>query len=95
MSRKGKTNERTRRNPQPATRLLSLVTDDANHPSLDIEAPTKLDRDKFARAFAKFLGVPLEGDDGGVEEYRVQPVSKLVPAILAVSAIILFCFTAV
>lgn len=67
--RKGKTNERTRRNPQPASRLLSLITNDVNHPSLDIEAPTKLDRDKFARAFAKFLGVPLEGDDGA-EEYQ-------------------------
>jgi len=68
--RKGKTNERTRKNPQPASRLLSLITDDVNHPSLDIEAPTKLDRDKFARAFAKFLGVPLEGEEGVVEEYQ-------------------------
>jgi hypothetical protein len=72
--RKGKTNERTRRNPQPASRLLSLITDDVNHPSLDIEAPTKLDRDKFARAFAKFLGVPLEGDDGGIEEFSAASV---------------------
>jgi hypothetical protein len=62
--RKGKTTERTRRSLQPSSRLLSLITDDVNHPSLDIEAPTKLDRDKFAYAFSKFLGVPLmEGDD--------------------------------
>ena len=27
--------------------------------TLDIEAPTKLDRDKFARAFARFLNIPL------------------------------------
>jgi len=72
--RKGKTNERTKRNSQPASRLLSLITDDVNHPSLDIEAPTKLDRDKFARAFAKFLGVPLEGDDGGVEDFSAASV---------------------
>jgi hypothetical protein len=59
--------------------LLSLVTDDANHPSLDIEAPTKLDRDKFARAFAKFLGVPLEGEDGCVEEYQSAASVEISP----------------
>ena len=53
----GKTTDRTRRNPQPPSRLLSLITKDG---SLDIEAPTRLDRDKFARAFARFLSVPLE-----------------------------------
>jgi len=58
--RKGKTTDRTRRNPCPSNRLLSLVTDDRNHSSLDIEAPTQLDRDKFARAFARFLNVNLE-----------------------------------
>jgi hypothetical protein len=58
----GKTTERTRKNPQPAARLLSLVTKDSGM-SLDIEAPTRLDRDKFARAFARFLNVPLEFDD--------------------------------
>lgn len=63
--RKGKTTERTRRNVQPTSRLLSLITNDANHPSLDIEAPTRVDRDKFARAFAKFLRVPLESDADG------------------------------
>jgi hypothetical protein len=61
--RKGKTTDRTKRNSQPSYRLLSLVTDDVNNPSLDIEAPTRLDRDKFARAFAKFLKVPLEEED--------------------------------
>jgi hypothetical protein len=61
--RKGKMTERTRRNIYPATRILSLITDDPNQTSLDIEAPTRLDRDKFARAFSRFLGIPLEGDD--------------------------------
>ena len=77
--RKGKTTDRTKRNPQPASRLLSLITDDTNHPSLDIEAPTKLDRDKFARAFSKFLGVPLEGDDAGVEEYQSAASIEISP----------------
>ncbi len=27
---------------------------------MDIEAPTRLDRDKFAIAFSVFLGVPME-----------------------------------
>jgi hypothetical protein len=58
--RLGKTTDRTRRNPQPATRLLSLITKDA---SFDIEAPTQMDRDKFAKAFAKFLGVRVEEVD--------------------------------
>jgi hypothetical protein len=61
--RKGKTTDRARRNTNPASRILSLITDDACHTSLDIEAPTKIDRDKFAKAFAKFLNVPLEGDE--------------------------------
>ena len=60
--RKGKTTDRSKRNTNPASRILSLITDDPRHPSLDIEAPTKLDRDKFARAFARFLDVPLEGE---------------------------------
>jgi hypothetical protein len=33
--------------------------------SLDIEAPTKVDRDKFAKAFARFLGIPLYSDENG------------------------------
>lgn len=61
--RKGKTTERTRRNISPASRILSLITDDPYCPSLDIEAPTRLDRDKFAKAFSRFLSVPIEGDD--------------------------------
>lgn len=60
--RTGKTTERTRKNPQPASRLLSLITKDNGKSSLDIEAPTRLDRDKFARAFARFLQVPLQFD---------------------------------
>jgi hypothetical protein len=60
---KGKITDRTKRNTSPGTRVLSLLTDDPNHPSLDIEAPTRLDRDKFARAFARFLDVPVQGDD--------------------------------
>jgi hypothetical protein len=74
--RKGKTTERTRRNTQPSSRLLSLITDDVNHPSLDIEAPTKLDRDKFAHAFSKFLGVPLmEGEDDASIVSKEHPSS--------------------
>jgi hypothetical protein len=61
--RKGKTTDRTRRNICPATRILSLITDDPYHVSLDIEAPTRLDRDKFAMAFSRFLGIPLEEND--------------------------------
>ena len=61
--RVGKTTDRTRKNPQPACRLLSIITNDKEG-SLDIEAPTRLDRDKFARAFARFLRVPLESEDG-------------------------------
>jgi DNA-binding XRE family transcriptional regulator/DNA-binding Lrp family transcriptional regulator len=57
---KGKVTERSGRNPSPPNRVLSLLTTDPNHPSLDIEAPTRLDRDKFARAFARFLDVPLK-----------------------------------
>jgi hypothetical protein len=64
--RKGKTTKRTRRNGSDASRLLSIVTSDEVHGSLDIEAPTKLDRDKFAKAFSVFLSVPLE--DGLVGE---------------------------
>ena len=61
--RKGKTTDRSRRNVCPPSRNLSLITDDPFNASLDIEAPTRLDRDKFARAFARFLRIPLEGDD--------------------------------
>jgi len=60
--RKGKTTDRTKRNVAPSSRLLSLVTSDKRNSSLDIEAPTKLDRDKFAKAFSVFLNVPLEED---------------------------------
>jgi hypothetical protein len=61
--RKGKTTDRARRNTNPSSRILSLITEDPYHSSLDIEAPTKVDRDKFAKAFSKFLNVPLEGDE--------------------------------
>jgi len=61
---KGKTTGRTVRNPCPPSRLLSLVTNDKRHGhgSLDIEAPTRLDRDKFAMAFSIFLDIPLKDD---------------------------------
>ena len=39
--------------------LLSIVTK-TGRGCLDIEAPTRLDRDKFASAFSVFLGVPME-----------------------------------
>ena len=63
--KKGKVNYRSMRNPCDASRIVSLVTYDTytdnknNTVSLDIEAPTRLDRDKFAKAFARFLNVPL------------------------------------
>lgn len=58
--RKGKTTDRTKRNSFPASRILSLITEDPYvYSNLDIEAPTRLDRDKFARAFSRFLGIPL------------------------------------
>lgn len=61
--RKGKTTERARKNPVAASRILSLITNDPSNITLDIEAPSKNDRDKFARAFAQFLSVPLEDGD--------------------------------
>ena len=64
--RKGKTTERTTRNSCPSSRLLSIVTNDRRHESLDIEAPTRLDRDTFASAFSRFLGVPLQEEGEGV-----------------------------
>lgn len=71
MVQTGKVTERALKNPAPPSRILSLITSDPNHVSLDIEAPTKLDRDKFARAFATFLNVPLEthnkSDAGSVQ----------------------------
>jgi len=63
--RKGKVNYRTNRNPCDSSRIVSIITSDIhndnknNSVSLDIEAPTRLDRDKFAKAFARFLNIPL------------------------------------
>jgi len=79
--RKGKTTERTVRNGSPSGRLLSLVTSVRENESLDIEAPTALDRDKFASAFARFLGVPLieeeEGQAAAQESGRVgRPATR-------------------
>jgi kinesin family protein C2/C3 len=80
--RKGKVNDRSRRNHSNSSRILSLVTSDIhdihstnensnnNSVSLDIEAPTRLDRDKFAKAFARFLNVPLIEED---EIIRAKP----------------------
>ena len=68
--RKGKTTDRTARNGSPSGRLLSLVTSVRENESLDIEAPTELDRDKFASAFARFLGVPLIEEEEGRGDAR-------------------------
>jgi hypothetical protein len=65
--KKGKSTDRTRRSASPATHLLSVLTDDINI-SLDIEAPTQSDRDKFAKAFARFLSVPLVSESETLEE---------------------------
>ncbi len=43
--KKGKTTERTLRNASSSNRLLSIVTN-TGRGCLDIEAPTRLDRDK-------------------------------------------------
>jgi len=77
--RKGKTNKRTRKNATDASKLLSIVTNDARQGSLDIEAPTKLDRDKFAIAFSVFLKVPLEEGLVG-ESFSVDKRSRNYPA---------------
>jgi len=74
--RKGKTTERTKRNPNPSGKLLSLITNDRRHGSLDIEAPTQLDRDKFAKAFAVFLGVDLVEDFVGQEVHASSTERK-------------------
>jgi kinesin family member C2/C3 len=72
--RKGKTTDRARRNQAPSNRILSLITIDPYHPSLDIEAPTVLDRDKFARAFARFLNVPLQEEDNADTIHSADPL---------------------
>jgi hypothetical protein len=74
--RNGKTTERTKRNACPSTRILSLVTNDPYHRSLDIEAPTRLDRDKFAKAFSKFLNIPLETDENRSTRSDFTPATK-------------------
>jgi hypothetical protein len=74
--RKGRTTDRTRKNMCASSRILSLITNDPYHPSLDIEAPTRVDRDKFARAFAMFLKVPLEAEENRSSRSDFTPSSK-------------------
>jgi hypothetical protein len=74
--RKGKTTDRTVRNSSPGSRLLSIITTVRGNESLDIEAPTMLDRDKFASAFARFLGVPLVEEDGWVGNNNTSGVGS-------------------
>lgn len=74
--RKGKTTDRTKRNACPSARILSVMTNDPYHRSLDIEAPTRLDRDKFAKAFSKFLNIPLETEDNRSTRSDFTPASK-------------------
>ena len=76
---KGKTTDRARRCAAPGSRILSLIAVDGS--SLDIEAPTRLDRDKFARAFSKFLNVPIEAADCGGSVQSAGPV--ILPAATA------------
>lgn len=78
--KKGKTTERTVRNASPSARLLSIVTK-SGRGCLDIEAPTKLDRDKFATAFSVFLDVPLEeeveaGSVGGRKKLKTPNIAR-------------------
>lgn len=61
--------------------------------SLDIEAPTRLDRDKFASAFARFLGVPLiEEDECEVVERtgRSTPSGEFVSCMMFVCILVKF-----
>ena len=86
--KKGKVNDRTRRNPCESSRILSLVTTDIhstterqqnNSVSLDIEAPTRLDRDKFAKAFARFLNIPVVEEDNIIRSGSPSFVSTAFP----------------
>ncbi len=61
--RKGKATDKARRSTCPSNRIFSIITDDPVHPSLDIEAPSQTDRDKFARAFSLFLNLPMEASE--------------------------------
>jgi hypothetical protein len=62
--RKGKTTDRSRKNPAPSNRILTVVTHpETQLPSLDIETPTTLDRDKFAKAFGMYLKIPVLEED--------------------------------
>ena len=66
--RKGKTADCARRNAAPSNRILSLVTLDPNHPSLDIEAPTQPDRSGCA---VGRLGLKFVVDDGSRSLYPI------------------------
>jgi kinesin family protein C2/C3 len=71
---KGKTTERAKRCAASSHCILSLIlnTDSGDTTtttttttiSLDMEAPTRVDRDKFARAFATFLQVDVLEENG-------------------------------
>lgn len=74
--RQGKTTDRTKRNTSPSSRILSLITNDPYHRSLDIEAPTRLDRDKFVKAFSKFLNVPIETEESRSTRSDFTPSAK-------------------
>lgn len=78
---KGKTTERSKKNAAPASHILSLLTSDRKVGSLDIEAPTQMDRDKFVQAFCIFLGIPLvddSKDNGGLESELISPSNATV-----------------
>lgn len=70
--RTGKQTARTQKCNTQANRLLSIVAQEA---TLDMEAPTQQDRDKFARAFAHFLNVPIlkSEDDARSVQSAVPP----------------------
>ena len=79
--KKGKTTERTTRNAAASSRLLSIITQ-SGRGCLDIEAPTQLDRDKFATAFSVFLGVPLseetcpEGSSSHAKKFKPPSIAR-------------------
>ena len=63
---KGKTTPGAKSSRRPSSHILSVIAKSTSsltrNETLDIEAPTESDRDKFALAFATFCRVPIEDD---------------------------------
>jgi hypothetical protein len=69
---KGKVTPIAQLSHYPSSHVLSIVTKPVKaftltrNETLDIEAPTELDRDKFALAFSTYLCVPIQEDPMGI-----------------------------